>query len=128
MSAFSLSLSLLSSHANPLYSQNRWLPDNRVGITLHFLLHGVHHYLPMDKYRLVMPPTLFAALQFPFTQLAYKLFPVAMANGIIAGAFTFCACRPSSWRPQLTFLTDVLYDCMHYAYVHSVFQSMCFKD
>lgn len=37
-----------------------------------------------------MPPPLFMALQFPFTQLAYIIFPVAVANGIIAGAFTFC--------------------------------------
>ena len=37
-----------------------------------------------------MPPILFTALQFPFTQLAYKLFPTPVANGIIAGAFVFC--------------------------------------
>jgi 4-hydroxysphinganine ceramide fatty acyl 2-hydroxylase len=51
-----------------------YLPDNRVGITLHFLLHGVHHYLPMDKYRLVMPPTLFVVLATPFWKLAHTLF------------------------------------------------------
>ncbi|KAJ8483137.1 hypothetical protein ONZ45_g14714 [Pleurotus djamor] len=86
-----------------LFHIDEWLPDTPAFLTLHFLLHGVHHYLPMDRLRLVMPPTLFAALQFPFTQLAYKLFPVAMANGIIAGAFTFY----------------VLYDCMHYALHHT---------
>lgn len=37
-----------------------------------------------------MPPILFAALSFPFTRLAYALFPVAIANGIISGAFGFC--------------------------------------
>ena len=37
-----------------------------------------------------MPPTLFTVLQFPFTQLAYVIFPVSVSNGIIAGAFTFC--------------------------------------
>lgn len=52
----------------------RKLPDNRVGITLHFLLHGIHHYLPMDKYRLVMPPTLFVVLAAPFWKLAHTLF------------------------------------------------------
>lgn len=40
--------------------------------------------------RLVMPPTLFAALQAPFTKLAHTIFPVAVANGIISGAFLFC--------------------------------------
>jgi 4-hydroxysphinganine ceramide fatty acyl 2-hydroxylase len=52
-----------------LFHLDYYLPDNRVGITAHFLLHGIHHYLPMDKYRLVLPPTLFvffAALFWPF--------------------------------------------------------------
>jgi 4-hydroxysphinganine ceramide fatty acyl 2-hydroxylase len=51
-----------------------FLPNNRVAITLHFLLHGIHHYLPMDKLRLVMPPTLFLALATPFWKLAHFVF------------------------------------------------------
>lgn len=57
-----------------LFHLDAWLPDNRVGLTLHFLLHGIHHYLPMDKYRLVMPPTLFVALAAPFYKLAHAVF------------------------------------------------------
>lgn len=57
-----------------LFHLDYYLPDNRVGITLHFTLHGIHHYLPMDKYRLVMPPTLFIALATPFWKLAHTLF------------------------------------------------------
>jgi len=57
-----------------LFHADRYLPDNRVGITLHFLLHGIHHYLPMDKLRLVMPPTLFLALASPFWKLAHTVF------------------------------------------------------
>ncbi|KAI1364551.1 inositolphosphorylceramide-B C-26 hydroxylase [Xylaria arbuscula] len=57
-----------------LFHLDYYLPDNRVGLTLHFLLHGIHHYLPMDKYRLVMPPTLFLALATPFWKLAHTLF------------------------------------------------------
>jgi 4-hydroxysphinganine ceramide fatty acyl 2-hydroxylase len=38
------------------------------------LLHGIHHYLPMDKLRLVMPPTLFLALATPFWKLAHAVF------------------------------------------------------
>ncbi|KAK0652003.1 hypothetical protein B0T16DRAFT_405183 [Cercophora newfieldiana] len=57
-----------------LFHLDEWLPDNRVGITMHFLLHGVHHYLPMDKYRLVMPPTLFIVLAAPFWKLAHAIF------------------------------------------------------
>jgi 4-hydroxysphinganine ceramide fatty acyl 2-hydroxylase len=52
----------------------RYLPDNRVGITAHFILHGIHHYLPMDKLRLVMPPTLSGVLTMPFWKLAHTVF------------------------------------------------------
>ncbi|KAI9144848.1 hypothetical protein BKA69DRAFT_1025109 [Paraphysoderma sedebokerense] len=38
------------------------LPDHPAALTLHFLLHGIHHFLPMDRMRLVLPPILFAAL------------------------------------------------------------------
>ncbi|KAH9926748.1 oxidoreductase [Fomitopsis serialis] len=86
-----------------LFHIDKLLPDNPAGITLHFLTHGIHHYLPMDRLRLVMPPVLFSVLSFPMTQLAHALFPPAMANGVIAGAFVFY----------------VLYDCMHYALHHT---------
>ncbi|PFH46342.1 hypothetical protein AMATHDRAFT_70119 [Amanita thiersii Skay4041] len=86
-----------------LFHIDEWLPDTPVFLTLHFLMHGIHHYLPMDRLRLVMPPVLFAILQAPFTRLAHILFPTAVANGIIAGSFTFY----------------ILYDCMHYALHHT---------
>lgn len=86
-----------------LFHIDELLPDKPVFILLHFLMHGVHHYLPMDRLRLVMPPPLFFTLQLPFTRLGHILFPPAIANGIIAGAFTFY----------------VLYDCMHYALHHT---------
>ena len=57
-----------------LFHIDKYLPDNRVGITTHFLLHGIHHYLPMDRYRLVMPPTLFLILATPFYKLAHVVF------------------------------------------------------
>ncbi|KIM93883.1 hypothetical protein OIDMADRAFT_137013 [Oidiodendron maius Zn] len=57
-----------------LFHLDYHLADNPVAITAHFLLHGVHHYLPMDKYRLVMPPTMFIILAFPFWMLAHAIF------------------------------------------------------
>ncbi|RDW85843.1 ceramide very long chain fatty acid hydroxylase [Coleophoma crateriformis] len=57
-----------------LFHLDKWLPDNRAALTLHFLLHGIHHYLPMDKLRLVMPPTLFLVLATPFWKLAHLIF------------------------------------------------------
>jgi 4-hydroxysphinganine ceramide fatty acyl 2-hydroxylase len=86
-----------------LFHLDDHLPDANWALMLHFLLHGVHHYLPMDRLRLVMPPLLFFVLETPFTKLAHVLFPKAMANGIIAGAFTFY----------------IGYDCMHYALHHT---------
>ena len=65
-----------------------------------------------------MPPVLFTVLSFPFTRLAYILFPVPMANGVISGAFAFCKNHNSSTTiPKFTqtYFLDVLYDCMHYA-------------
>lgn len=72
----------------------RYLPDNRVGITLHFTLHGVHHYLPMDRYRLVMPPTLFAVLAYPFWHLAHFIFfwDWYVATAVFAGGIFGYTC------------------------------------
>jgi 4-hydroxysphinganine ceramide fatty acyl 2-hydroxylase len=86
-----------------LFHVDNFLPDRPFFLMLHFLLHGIHHYLPMDPLRLVMPPILFAALSYPFTRLGYALFPDAIANGIICGAF----------------LSYVGYDMMHYALHHT---------
>ena len=32
-----------------LFHVDEWLPDKPVFLTLHFLMHGIHHYLPMDR-------------------------------------------------------------------------------
>ncbi|MBW0562908.1 hypothetical protein O181_102623 [Austropuccinia psidii MF-1] len=86
-----------------LFHIDDFLPDRPFFLLLHFLLHGVHHYLPMDRLRLVMPPILFATLSHPFTRLGYFLFSPAYANAIISGSFAFY----------------VIYDCMHYALHHT---------
>jgi len=71
-----------------------------------------------------MPPTLFLILETPFTQLAHALFPKAVANGIITGAFTFCESSTWGifrWRVvcsclvcRLLDVVDVAYDLVHY--------------
>lgn len=63
------------------------LPDHPIALTLHFLLHGVHHYLPMDRYRLVMPPALFLLLATPFYKLAHFIFSYDwyVANMVFSG-------------------------------------------
>ncbi|KAI0777215.1 oxidoreductase [Trametes elegans] len=86
-----------------LFHLDKLLPDHPAALTFHFLMHGIHHYLPMDRLRLVMPPVLFMFLSYPMTVLAHTVFPPAIANGVISGAFVFY----------------VLYDCMHYALHHT---------
>ncbi|ORY82640.1 inositolphosphorylceramide-B C-26 hydroxylase [Protomyces lactucae-debilis] len=68
-----------------LFHVDDYMPDHPAALTAHFLLHGVHHYLPMDRLRLVMPPTLFIALAFPFWKLATALFPYNHALAIFSG-------------------------------------------
>jgi sterol desaturase/sphingolipid hydroxylase (fatty acid hydroxylase superfamily) len=43
-----------------------WSPPGKWGERLHFLVHGVHHTWPRDKYRLVMPPAVSISLYFIF--------------------------------------------------------------
>ncbi|KAI8087043.1 uncharacterized protein B0P05DRAFT_487466 [Gilbertella persicaria] len=77
------------------------LPDHQAAFVLHFVIHGFHHYLPMDRLRLVMPPTLAIIIAYPLVSLGHFLFPPMMAHGVIAGGF----------------IGYVLYDCVHY-YLH----------
>ncbi|KAL1903411.1 fatty acid alpha-hydroxylase [Sporothrix stenoceras] len=96
-----------------LFHLDEYLPDNRVFITLHFLLHGIHHYLPMDKYRLVMPPTLFVALAAPFWKLAHAIFFYdwyVAATAYCGGVFGY-----------------VLYDLTHY-FLHHENLPLWYKD
>ncbi len=34
----------------------KYIPNNKEIRTFHFLIHGIHHAFPMDRYRLVFPP------------------------------------------------------------------------
>lgn len=93
-----------------LFHLDDWLPDNRVAITLHFLLHGIHHYLPMDRLRLVMPPALFLILATPFWKLAHFLFSYDWnaATAVYCGGIFGYVC----------------YDLTHYFLHHSKYVSI----
>lgn len=45
-----------------LFHMEKLMPSSQIAYTIHFLLHGVHHFLPMDQLRLVMPPIMMIAL------------------------------------------------------------------
>ncbi|KAJ3213909.1 hypothetical protein HDU67_002315 [Dinochytrium kinnereticum] len=70
-----------------LFHIDELLPDNSVCITLHFLLHGIHHFLPMDRMRLVMPPALGLTLSIPFYLLVTSIFPMECGYATIGGAY-----------------------------------------
>ncbi|KZT41601.1 oxidoreductase [Sistotremastrum suecicum HHB10207 ss-3] len=80
-----------------------WLPDSRIFLTAHFMMHGIHHFLPMDRLRLVMPPPMLIILSLPIATLAHLILGAPIANGVISGAFAFY----------------IIYDCLHYALHHS---------
>ncbi|KAI9350509.1 hypothetical protein DFJ73DRAFT_832438 [Zopfochytrium polystomum] len=70
-----------------LFHVDEYLPDNRFLITAHFLLHGIHHFLPMDKMRLVMPPVLGLVLASPIVKLLLTVIPSPYSYAVTAGAF-----------------------------------------
>ncbi|KAG2224345.1 hypothetical protein INT45_006745 [Circinella minor] len=78
-----------------------WLPDHPIALLLHFTLHGIHHHMPMDRLRLVMPPALAALIGFPIIRSMHILFNTPMAHAMVAGAYFGYIC----------------YDCIHY-YLH----------
>ena len=66
-----------------------WRPKARWGKRMHFLVHGVHHTWPKDKYRLVMPPAVSISLFFAFLGLFVLLVGTRWAwcfhAGFVAG-------------------------------------------
>lgn len=46
-----------------------WQPGGKWGERMHFLVHGVHHKWPRDRYRLVMPPAVSISLFWIFIGL-----------------------------------------------------------
>lgn len=87
-----------------LFHLDYHLPQFQVAYTIHFMLHGVHHFLPMDRHRLVMPPAvalLFAIPLFYVFQVVFRNFH--LATTIYAGSH----------------LGYIIYDCTHYFLHHS---------
>ncbi len=65
-----------------------WQPPTAWGDRLHFLVHGVHHDFPRDKYRLVMPPAVSITLFFVFLAIWFYAFgPIGLAfhGGFVIG-------------------------------------------
>lgn len=56
-----------------LFHVDSILPEHPYAFTAHFVLHGIHHYMPMDQLRLVMPPVMTLCIATPFWFLTRQL-------------------------------------------------------
>lgn len=61
------------------------LPNSSYAFLLHYLLHGIHHAFPMDRFRLVFPPAAAIPLVMLFNRLFIFLFD-DFASAFFAGA------------------------------------------
>jgi sterol desaturase/sphingolipid hydroxylase (fatty acid hydroxylase superfamily) len=78
-----------------------WTPKGVWGERMHFLVHGVHHTWPKDKYRLVMPPAVSVTLFWLFL-----------------GIFTVTLGHTYMWGFHAGFVVGYMtYDLAHY-YIH----------
>ena len=69
-----------------LFHMDEKIPNHRYGFLLHFLFHGVHHYLPMDRLRLVFPPALALVILYPiWGTVAILAQSTAFAYGLLSG-------------------------------------------
>ncbi|KAJ1680218.1 fatty acid alpha-hydroxylase [Spiromyces aspiralis] len=96
------------------YTIHRWafhidnnIPDHPYAVFAHFLLHGFHHYLPMDSMRLVMPPALSTAIGLCILGIARLTFPPGIMHGVCCGLI----------------IGYVLYDECHYWLHHGIANS-----
>ncbi|KAI9296238.1 Inositolphosphorylceramide-B hydroxylase [Neoconidiobolus thromboides FSU 785] len=88
-----------------LFHLDDLVPDTPFFLFVHFLLHGVHHYIPMDRMRLVLPPVLGVALGLPLYKIVSLILNDSSLDGIrfallSGGVFGY-----------------ICYDLVHY-YVH----------
>ncbi|MBE2189084.1 MAG: sterol desaturase family protein [Candidatus Kapabacteria bacterium] len=93
------------------YSLHRWVfhyePRSTWGKRLHFLMHGVHHDYPQDRFRLVMPPS----ISLPLAAMFYFLFLLVFGSVHLPAIFS-------------GFLAGYLaYDTIHYAIHHNGFRN-----
>eukprot|EP00922_Rhytidocystis_sp_ex-Travisia-forbesii_P015575 GHVS01023217.1.p1 GENE.GHVS01023217.1~~GHVS01023217.1.p1 ORF type:complete len:287 (+),score=10.84 GHVS01023217.1:79-861(+) len=102
-------------HRFVFHKAEETLPNFGPVIVLHFLMHSVHHLLPMDPLRLVMPPFLFVALCLPFwlvtsAMLPYGSFFLGLAGwcsrGLLLAGWSGAVCG------------YVMYDMIHYSTHH----------
>ncbi len=87
-----------------------WKPNASWGHRLHFLVHGVHHDWPRDRFRLVMPPAASIAVYLAFL----SLFAILWKSRV--------------WAFHAGFTAGYMaYDLLHYAIHHGNLKSPWMK-
>lgn len=81
-----------------------YIMKNRLMYAFHFMIHGIHHAFPMDRYRLVFPPVLghvilYALFMQPITAIFHPDIAYPLLFGIVVGY--------------------QIYDLMHYFFHHA---------
>lgn len=91
-------------HRFIFHSEDHWLPNHPKVLAHHFMIHGIHHAFPMDRFRLVFPilPGYLVFTAFFITPIKLIFFE-EWASTLIAGSM----------------IGYVLYDLIHYFLHHS---------
>ncbi|RKP04868.1 hypothetical protein THASP1DRAFT_20571, partial [Thamnocephalis sphaerospora] len=85
-----------------------FLPNYTWALTLHFIGHGVHHFLPMDRLRLVMPPALATIIALPlYNGVIYPVFSGLLGYSVYHTRAIFAG----------LLFGYIIYDLTHY-YLH----------
>jgi 4-hydroxysphinganine ceramide fatty acyl 2-hydroxylase len=79
------------------------IPENPYWIWLHFIIHGIHHTIPMDPDRLVYPPILFVVTFTPLFYILTFFVPGNLGRLFVAGIV----------------LGYICYDMTHYSVHHT---------
>eukprot|EP00475_Leptophrys_vorax_P000108 TRINITY_DN10058_c0_g1_i3.p1 TRINITY_DN10058_c0_g1~~TRINITY_DN10058_c0_g1_i3.p1 ORF type:complete len:352 (-),score=81.09 TRINITY_DN10058_c0_g1_i3:66-1121(-) len=96
-----------------VFHAEKYVPDHPAWLTLHFLGHAIHHFLPMEKSRLVMPLPLSGTLgTLLWFGVARTLFDLAGAQAAFCGGIFGYIC----------------YDLGHYFMHHAVPSQQYLKD
>lgn len=100
-------------HRFLFHGEEYWLPANNTAYVAHFLLHGIHHAYPQDRYRLVFPvvPGYFIMF-FVLVPLYRAIIPEFMFDAFMGGSF----------------LGYIIYDMIHYFVHHSSPKDGYWKD
>jgi len=113
LGVFFWTLSEYFLHRFIFHGEETWLPDKKWAYLTHFLLHGIHHAFPQDRYRLVFPIVPgYCLLMLAYAPFLDTVFPACMAPAMKCG----------------TALGYITYDLIHYFTHHASPKSGYFKS